>query len=111
MTAMRIVKKKIKYLKTYDHRDATYRPSADREIDELAADMKKNGHVHPIEVTGDGRIIDDHARAEAARRLEWTELDAWVRDDRDALGIAQRHVEANLNRRQLDPLDQARAIR
>src|SRR4051812_26208118 len=111
MTKKKIIKVKINQLKPYQHQDEVFRPLAECDLDALAEDMRCNGQIHPVEITKDRVIIDGHQRVAAAKRLGWTEVDVWVRADLDELGIAHRHVEATLNRRQLDPLDLARAAK
>ncbi len=80
----------------------------------LAADIKRNGLQHPIEITSDGTIIAGHQRVHAARMLGWTEIEVIVRTDLEDQGsdaIERRLIEDNLNRRQLSPLAKARCIR
>jgi ParB-like chromosome segregation protein Spo0J len=80
-----------------------------QEFDSFVESMREGLHV-PVEVTPDGMIIDGHQRIRAAKELGWTEITAWVREDLagDDAAINRRHIEANLNRRQLDRLDRAR---
>ena len=83
----------------------------DGPLGELAADMDANGQRDPIEILPDGTIIDGHQRHRAAEKLGWSELDAVVRNDLEFEGekAIERHmIDANLNRRQLDPLAIAR---
>ncbi|NLE38909.1 MAG: ParB N-terminal domain-containing protein, partial [Pirellulaceae bacterium] len=84
---------------------------SDQEIEELAADIGKNGLAHAIEITPDGIIIAGHRRVKAYWHLKRTKVCCWVREDLEELGeqaIEQRLIEDNLNRRQLSKLDQAR---
>jgi ParB-like chromosome segregation protein Spo0J len=88
---------------------ALFRPLSDKEHARLVDDIRAHGVLQPIEVTADGTIIDGHERVRAARALGLTEIPVRVRDDlTDQIAIDRRHAEANLNRRQLDPLDRAR---
>ncbi|HBO44921.1 MAG TPA: hypothetical protein DD670_13530 [Planctomycetaceae bacterium] len=87
---------------------------SDHEIEELAADIRKNGVIHPIEVTSDGTIIAGHRRVKALRHLQRIQVHCWVREDLEQLGenaVEQRLIEDNLNRRQMSRLEQARAYR
>jgi ParB/RepB/Spo0J family partition protein len=86
-----------------------FRPLSDKEHARLVEDIRAHGVLQPIEITADGTIIDGHERVRAARALGLTEIPVRVRDDlADQTAIDRRHAEANLNRRQLDPLDRAR---
>jgi ParB/RepB/Spo0J family partition protein len=88
---------------------ALFRPLSDKEHARLVEDIRAHGVLQPIEVTAHGTIIDGHERVRAARALGLTEISVRVRDDlTDQTAIDRRHAEANLNRRQLDPLDRAR---
>jgi ParB/RepB/Spo0J family partition protein len=88
---------------------ALFRPLSDKEHARLVEDIRTHGVLQPIEVTADGTIIDGHERVRAARAIGLTEIPVRVRDDlTDQTAIDRRHAEANLNRRQLDPLDRAR---
>ncbi len=75
--------------------------------------LRREGLREPIPVTPDGVIIDGHQRVRAARRLGWTHITVWVRDDLadDQVAIDRAHIDANQNRRQLDPLDEVRMAR
>jgi ParB-like chromosome segregation protein Spo0J len=42
---------------------------SDDELDELAADIKENGLIHPLIVTPDGQLVDGRNRLEACERL------------------------------------------
>jgi ParB-like chromosome segregation protein Spo0J len=88
---------------------ALFRPLSDKEHARLVEDIRTHGVLQPIEITDDGMIIDGHERVRAARAIGLTEIPVRVRDDlADQTAIDYRHAEANLNRRQLDPLDRAR---
>jgi ParB-like chromosome segregation protein Spo0J len=88
---------------------ALFRPLSDKEHAQLIEGIRAHGVVQPFEITTDGTIIDGHERVRAARALGLTEIPVRVRDDlADQTAIDRRHAEANLNRRQLDPLDHAR---
>jgi ParB family chromosome partitioning protein len=66
----------------------------------------------PIEITPDNVVIDGHQRLRAARELGWKEIQVWVRHDLpNQQAIDQRHIEANLDRRQLSRLEEARLIK
>jgi len=83
------------------------------EIQELAADMRRNGLIYPVEVLPDGTLIAGHKRTAAARLLGWTAIAVWVRDvlADDVVAAEKRLIEDNLNRRQMGPLGLARCYR
>jgi ParB-like chromosome segregation protein Spo0J len=96
-------------LTAHPMQSALFRPLSDKEHARLVEDIRAHGLLQPIEVTADGTIIDGHERVRAARAIGLTEIPVRVRDDlADQTAIDRRHAEANLNRRQLDPLDRAR---
>jgi ParB-like chromosome segregation protein Spo0J len=95
---------------TAHHLQSTlFRPLSEEEHARLVQDIRAHGVLQPIEITADGTIIDGHERVRAAQVLGLPEIPVRVRDDLvDQTAIDRRHAEANLNRRQLDPLDRAR---
>jgi ParB/RepB/Spo0J family partition protein len=96
-------------LTAHPMQSALFRPLSDEEHARLVQDIRAHGVLQPIEITADGMIIDGHERVRAAQALGLTEIPVRVRDDlTDQTAIDCRHAEANLNRRQLDPLDRAR---
>jgi len=81
------------------------------ELKALAADIKANGLLNPIEITPDGTIICGHQRVRAYQLLGRTEIKCWVRNDLAEQGeaaIEARFLSDNANRRQLSKLDLAR---
>jgi ParB/RepB/Spo0J family partition protein len=90
-----------------------FRDLAGAEFDDLVASLKREGLRVPIEVTPERVIIDGHQRVRAARELGWSEITVWVRDNLagDQAAIDRAHIGANMNRRQLDPLDKVRLAR
>ncbi len=83
------------------------------DFDRLVESLRQEGLREPVLVTPVGTIIDGHQRVRAAEHLGWTEIRVWVRDDLadDQTAIDRLHIEANLGRRQLDPLDRVRLAR
>ena len=78
----------------------------------MKAKCIKKGLNIPIEITVDDVVIDGHQRLREAKELGWEKIEVWVRDDlEDERAINQRHIEANLERRQLTKLEQARLIK
>jgi ParB family chromosome partitioning protein len=98
-------------LKPHPRQQEVFADLPEEQLEELAADMRLNGQLVPIEVLPGGTIICGHQRVRAARKLGWDTVRAIIRADLAAQGKAavfDRLVGDNLNRRQLDPLGQAR---
>jgi len=112
-TTKRIETWPLEKLKRHQRQDDNFHPLPAPELDALADDMRRNGQSTPIEVTPDGRPIDGHQRKRAAEMLGWDEVMVMVRYDLagDEFAIERRMIEANLHRRQLDPLDRVRLAR
>ncbi len=83
---------------------------------ELAASMKESGLIQPIVVRTNPadstrqEIVVGHRRARAARLLEWTEIDAVVRDDLGAVQVEVWQLLENEMREGVGPLEEARAM-
>jgi ParB-like chromosome segregation protein Spo0J len=79
---------------------------SDEELDDLAADIKANGLVHPIVIDREGTLIDGRNRLEACRRAkveaEWTVFDG---DDPVAFILS-----SNVNRRHMTPSQRAMVV-
>jgi ParB/RepB/Spo0J family partition protein len=78
------------------------------ELEGLAVDLARHGQVTPIEVMEDGTILAGHQRWAAAKRLQWSQVRVWVRNDLSDSEATHRLLEENTARRQLDHLDQVR---
>ena len=111
--ARRIETRRLSDLKPHTHQDELFHPMSRAELARLAEDIRRHGLLQPVEVTPDGRIIDGHQRVRAARKLGRAEITVWVREDLagDERAVDRRHIEANLHRRQLAPLDRVRLAR
>ncbi len=98
-------------LREHEFQAAVYLPRPQWQVEELAKDMAANGLNEPVEVTSDGTIISGHGRVAAARLLGWKTIRCRVRADLEAEGpdaVKRRLLEANLTRRQLGMIEQAR---
>src|SRR5262249_7621186 len=107
----KVYKASLKDLEPHPRQQEVFADLPDEQLEELAVDMKLNGQLVPIEVMPDGTIICGHQRVKAAKKLGWDSVKAVIREDLAAQGEAavfDRLVSDNLNRRQLDPLGQAR---
>jgi len=73
--------------------------SADH-VNALAASLRVNGQSHPCTVTMDLVILDGHHRVEAARRLEWRDIEVVIRPfgSEDPRAVADFHT-SQLHRR------------
>jgi ParB family chromosome partitioning protein len=111
MPEKRIEFRSLDELKNHPRQEALFADLNDGEFEELRKSMER-GLDFPVEITPDNVVIDGHQRLRAARELGWERIQVWVRDDLvDQSAIDQRHIEANLDRRQLGRLEQARLIR
>jgi ParB/RepB/Spo0J family partition protein len=102
----------LKKLKVHPQQAFSYHNLSEGRLEELAEDMREHGQTTPIEALPDGTILDGHQRLLAAQRLGWDKVRVWVRVDLDPGAEAERrHLEANLARRHLDPLDEVRTFK
>lgn len=81
----------------------------DDELNELAADIKENGLLHPIVRTSDGKQIVDGRNRYAACRRAGVEprFEDRIRNDHEARALI---LSANITRRHLDKGQQAIAV-
>jgi ParB-like chromosome segregation protein Spo0J len=111
MHEKRFETRRLDELKSHPRQDELFSNLNEAEFEKLKQSVDGGLNV-PIEITTDNVVIDGHQRLRAARELGWETIDVWVRDDLpDQKAIDQRHIEANLDRRQLTRLDQARLIK
>jgi ParB-like chromosome segregation protein Spo0J len=94
------------------------RSKTEEDIQGLAASMGSAKHaliVNPPllrRIKGDRyRVIAGERRVRAAALAGWQSIPCQIRDDLDAHGIHQVRVVENLHRRDLDPFDQATALK
>jgi ParB-like chromosome segregation protein Spo0J len=118
----RRIRVKIGCLKIHPLQGKYYQTSPLPKIQALADDIERNGLRQPVLAmpTGNaaglpgGTIIDGHDRVAAAKLLGWTVIDVEILDDMkqaDASTVETMYLSINLTRKQLDRLDQARAVR
>ena len=88
-----------------------YLTEPESKIEKLAEDIKKNGQRVPIEITPDYVIIDGHCRLEAIKKLGQKTILAVTVEVEDEIQLRQRHLDANINRRHLERIDQVRLIK
>jgi len=101
----------IRKLRPHPRQADTFPDLGEADLAALAADMKKNGLQHPVEVLPNGTILAGHQRVRAARRLGWKMIDVVVRHDLAAAGEAAAttyFINDNRNRRHLSPLGKVR---
>lgn len=85
----------------------------EEELAELQASLKSSGLLQPITVRRSGagfELISGERRLRAAIRLGWSEIPAIVRDVDDRTLLTLALVE-NLQREDLNPVDEARGYR
>ena len=86
------------------HEAAKLFPMLDNaELDELAADIAKNGQIEPI-VVFEGKILDGRNRVEACRRLQ---VEPRVRELEACDSPTEFVISANFHRRHLAPIHRA----
>ena len=111
MQEKRIESRRLDELKSHPRQAKLFSDLNEAEFDRLKQSLGK-GLDFPIEITSENVVIDGHQRLRAARELGWETIQVWVRDDlMDSQAVDQRHIEANLDRRQLTRLEQARLIK
>lgn len=79
---------------------------------QLAESINTTGLQHPIDILPNGTILGGHNRLAAVRLLGWEEMPVRVRHDlagKSDAELDQVFIEDNLNRRQMNPVQIARA--
>ncbi|MDX2148058.1 MAG: ParB/RepB/Spo0J family partition protein [Planctomycetota bacterium] len=81
----------------------------------LAESMARNGQLHPIGVTamgkpGEYRVVFGRRRVLAARQLGWKAIAATVRDYADETEILEAREIENVQRQELNPVEEAAAV-
>lgn len=108
---MHVQRRRIDGLTPHPQQGQIYNNLSDREFEALKADIAKHGLRQPIEITAAGTIVDGHHRVRALRELGFTEVDVVICEEMTDEEVEQRFVNANLLRRQLDPVSKARGIK
>jgi ParB/RepB/Spo0J family partition protein len=103
-----VVRVKVSELRPHPKQHVYFSDVPQHEVDELVADMSRNGQRYPVDILPDGTIVCGHRRLQAAEILNWTEIDAIILDIIDEAEIERRLIEDNLSRRQLGPVGLAR---
>jgi len=105
-------------LSKIDYSSGNPRSDADADLDGMAASLgteKRPMLVNPplVQRTARGRyrVVAGERRARAATLAGWKALPCQVRDDLDAHAAHRLRVVENLHRRDLNPLDQALALK
>lgn len=106
-------RRRVEDLKPHPRQADLFRDVSETEITELAARIHRAGMDCPIEILPDGTIIKGHQRLRAVKKLGWTEVDIFVREDLagDEAETVCELIEDNVVRRQLSKLALARAYR
>ncbi len=108
---MQVQRRRIDELTSHPQQGQIYADLSDREFQSLKDDIAKHGLRQPVEITTAGMIVDGHHRVRALRELGFEEVDAIICEEMTDEAIEERFVNANLLRRQLDPITKARAIK
>ena len=107
----RIEERPVGSLKRHPKQAEFFGDLSDVEIQQLADDMDRNGQLMSIEISPNDVLISGHQRLAAAKRLGWTHIRCWVREDLAEQGeeaIEARLLEDNQHRRQMTKLQIAR---
>ncbi len=83
-------------------------------LEELADSIRRVGMIQPIVVRRDGdcyRIIAGERRWRAAHLIGMKEIPAIIRDDVDDLAVSEMALIENIQREDLNPVEEARAYR
>ncbi len=86
---------------------------SDESFQSLKADIEARGLDHPIDILPNGLIIAGHQRVRACRELGHEKIRCRVRHDladASTADIATAMINDNVRRRQLSPLQEARAM-
>ncbi len=97
-------------LKPHPKQPGLFQDLNDADFQRLIKSLEADGQREPIEILPDGTIISGHQRVNAARQLEWNQINAIVRGDLSHKPdeVEKRLIEVNRQRRQLSSLDQVR---
>ena len=118
----RVRRMSLKKLEPHPKQGEIYESLPLAELRALAESMRLDGQRQPVEIMPAknkaglpaGTVIDGHNRIAAATLLGWTHIDVVIRCDlldADAAAVELAHINANLLRRQLHPLDKAAALK
>ncbi|MES2793564.1 MAG: ParB/RepB/Spo0J family partition protein [Planctomycetota bacterium] len=108
---MQVLSRRIVELTSHPQQGRVYNSLSDREFQLLKDDIARHGVRQPIEITSIGVIVDGHHRVKALQELGIGEVDVIICEEMTDDEIEERFVNANLLRRQLDPVTKARAIK
>lgn len=103
-----------KSLKRHPDQDWMFRDTSDAESRALKLSLYKDGLQQPIHIRPDGTILSGHRRVQAAIDLGWDTIECIVRIDLEKKGPKACEaflISDNLQRRHLDKLAQARAVK
>jgi ParB family chromosome partitioning protein len=109
-----IVIRPVERLKPHPFQNQFFTDPTEAELAKLMESMARDGQLTPIEITPDNEVICGRRRLLAAQKLEWTELECWIRTDLVEHGedaIKRRLIEDNITRQQLGKLALARSYK
>jgi len=111
MDRLQVAKMTLTALHPHPLQAAFYGECNPAEDEALAADLRTRGQMSPIMVLPDGTILDGHRRAKALKSNGQTDVNVVVRHDLEhayAATIESEFLRYNFQRRQLNPIEQAR---
>lgn len=101
----------IQDLTPHPEQGAIYGDLPEHELRALADNIEQYGLQEPIFITPDGLILDGHQRVRAYELLGRSTIPVTIVQGASEHDHTERFIRANLDRRQLDPLAKARAIK
>jgi ParB/RepB/Spo0J family partition protein len=104
-------KLRLAVLKPHPMQNEWFAPISEPELVALADSIRRDGLHHPVHVLPDNAILAGHQRVDAARVLGWEFIDCIVRTNLadDPSAAAMFVLTDNLHRRQMGPLELAKA--
>lgn len=107
----KIVRKDPDQLRAHPWQGKMIRDYDDAQMDRFVEKLKEEGQLQVVEILPDGLVLDGWQRRCALKKLG-RRVRCWVRDDlKSDDEINRRFINANLTRRQMSKLDQARAYK
>ncbi len=67
----------------------------------LMDSMRRHGLLNPITITRERELVAGHRRLEAARRLGWQRITAWILDTKAETTLLEVEIEENTQRKNL----------
>ena len=96
--------------KVYVDRDTRQRGNPEKDIDQLAASIDRDGLLHPITIHADGKLVAGERRLLAHKKLGKEQIRAQIFERLPYADAYRIELQENIARRQLPWQDEARAV-